>query len=99
MAYSRSDIDLDGDVDVNDYVVLKNNLHKTLTGTTAYATSLQGDLDGDLRNNFADYRIFETDYTAAFGSAAFVAMVASVPEPASVLLVLGAVGMFAWRRR
>ena len=50
-----------------------------------------GDLDGDGDNDFADFRLFQADYIAANGAAAFDALL-NVPEPATALLLLSMFG-------
>ncbi len=46
-----------------------------------------GDLDGDGDNDFADFRLFQADYVAANGAAAFEALL-NVPEPTAALSLL-----------
>jgi hypothetical protein len=55
-----------------------------------------GDLTGDRQNNHADFVMFKSLYDAANGAGAF-ALMASVPEPTTVVLVLTA-GLFAFTR-
>ena len=101
--FSRSDFNLDGDVNTSDYLILRANHLKNLGGTLHIDTFDLGDVNGDLVNNYLDFRIFKADFIAANGAAAFESMVASlgaVPEPSSVsLFVLGMVaGGLALRR-
>jgi MYXO-CTERM domain-containing protein len=49
-----------------------------------------GDLTGDKANNHDDFVAFKTIFDAANGVGAFTAMVASTPEPASGVLLVGA---------
>jgi hypothetical protein len=44
-----------------------------------------GDLDGDGDNDFSDFRLFQTDYIAANGEAAFAALM-NIPEPTTAIL-------------
>jgi hypothetical protein len=46
-----------------------------------------GDLDGDLDFDIDDFKIFKTTYDLANGAGAFDAMLASVPEPATAVLL------------
>ena len=68
-----------------------------MTSTQAYA---MGDLNGDKRNDHADFVLFKSAYDATNGSGAFVAMLSAVPEPGSgALLALGAIAPLLRRRR
>ena len=62
-----------------------------LTHSQAYA---MGDLNGDFRNDHADFVIFKAAFEAAHGTGSFATMLASVPEPSAFLLVAGA--NFGW---
>lgn len=97
-AFSRSDLDLDGDIDADDYATLLSNHLTTLAGATAFETAPFGDLDGDLDNDFNDFRLFQADFIAANGAAAFAAL-GAVPEPSAALLALAALASTAARRR
>ena len=53
-----------------------------------------GDENGDLLNDYTDFRLFKADYIAANGAAAFSSMIATeggyVPEPSTFeLMVVG----------
>ena len=87
----RSDFDLDGDLDADDYVRLRTYHLATLVGDSPLETFAFGDADGDLDNDYRDFRLFKDDYIAAHGAAAFDAMLASfgaIPEPCSAGLML-----------
>jgi hypothetical protein len=87
-SFSRSDFNVDGDIDADDYQILLANHLKTLVGDTAIETFSFGDVDGDLDNDFDDWRLFKTDFIAANGLAAFAALSgAVVPEPSTFVLV------------
>ena len=49
-----------------------------------------GDLNGDFRNDHADFVIFKAAFEAANGAGSFAAMLAFVPEPCTFLLVVSA---------
>ena len=102
--YSRSDFDLDGDIDTTDYVTLRSHHLANLGGTLPIDTFALGDINGDLVNDYRDFRLFKTDFIAANGAAAFASMVASfgaIPEPATLSLMLlgAAAGVLTARRR
>jgi hypothetical protein len=99
-----SDFDRDGDLDADDYVRLVSYHLTPLAGDSPLETFAFGDVDGDLDNDYNDFRRFKQDYIAAHGAAAFNAVVASFgknPEPsASALMVLGMVAISSvarWR--
>ena len=99
-SYQRSDLNFDGSIDATDWPLLRDQLFVDL-GTTSQAVAYQsGDLTGDLKTNFADFNRFKSDFNAANGVGAFEAMVASVPEPTSLaLLVIGVLGVSLSRKR
>ena len=95
VSYTRSDLNLDGVIDGSDYMILKQHHLQTLAGTLPIDTFALGDLNGDLKNDYLDFRLFKADYVAAHGAAGFASMVAIeggyVPEPATFgLAILGA---------
>ena len=101
-ALLRSDLDTDGDVDGNDFVLYNAGLFTTIPANSAALAYLQGDLNGDGVNNENDFLLFKTDYIAANGAPAFASLTggAIVPEPSSIaLLLFGACGLLATIRR
>jgi hypothetical protein len=92
-----ADIDGDNVVDLDDYQLLLNNMGVHVAGPIA--PGFAGDLNFDRKVDPADFGIFKTEFPG--GAGAFeAALAASVPEPASVVMVLAAVGGVAsWRRR
>jgi hypothetical protein len=97
----RSDLNFDNAINAADYEIFRSNHRKPIDAMT-FPTDPQsyvfGDIDGDQDNDFADFRLFQADYIAANGEAAFAALLASVPEPSGA--VLAALGMaLAARRR
>ena len=81
------DFNNDGLISASDWIILRNNQHVNLTGNTQAQAFLLGDLNGDLKNNHADFAYFKQLYDFANGVGSFAAMAASVPEPASGFLL------------
>lgn len=94
------DFDKDGHVDLTDYLTLSANLFTDVSGLTVQQAYLLGDMTSDRLINGNDLRSFRFAYDDANGEAAFVAMLASIPEPAAgVLAAVGAaIGCLARRR-
>lgn len=87
----RSDFDMDGDVDLDDYSRLRAFHLKTLVGDSPLETFAFGDADGDLDNDYQDFRAFKQDYIAAHGLPAFNALLAKhgiLPEPTTMYPLL-----------
>jgi Concanavalin A-like lectin/glucanases superfamily len=99
-AVSRSDLNGDGNVNVADWTLFVPNSSKSFAGETQVAAFLKGDLDGDLDNDYNDFRIFKADFVAANGLAAFNALGFAVPEPSSAILIgIACVGLVGYRHR
>jgi hypothetical protein len=95
----RSDFDVDGDLDADDYVRLRAYHLTLLVGDSPLETFAFGDADGDLDNDYSDFRLFKDDYIAAHGAAALNAVIASfgaIPEPCSGGQMLLAMSGIAW---
>jgi Concanavalin A-like lectin/glucanases superfamily len=98
--FMRSDFNFDNSLTAADYNVLLSNFLKPLTETVAALSYAKGDVNGDLRNDVNDFRLFKADYIAANGEAAFDALMATIPEPSSALLMAGGIILLSgWRRR
>lgn len=89
------DLDFDNNLDADDFAIFMASHFDPNADTFA-----EGDLDGDGDNDFDDFRIFEDGWNTLGGPVPFSSLLAGVPEPSSLLLVLSA-GMFgmAARRR
>jgi len=92
------DVDGDGDADIDDYIIIRNNFNGT------GKTRAEGDVVADGEVNFADFRYWKNNRTAGAGSISDAELLAglgqAVPEPGSIALALaGAVAMLAWSRR
>lgn len=93
--------DLSGDSSITnaDWTVLRTNLYSEPAGS-AESMYLKGDLNGDFRINQEDFILFKTLYDLHNGSGAFLQMLAGVPEPTSLALLLStALSMVPVRRR
>ena len=82
--------DLDGDCSLTaaDWQILRANQHADLTSLTAAQAAALGDLNGDFLNNHQDFALFKTSYESSNGAGSFSAMIATVPEPASLGLLI-----------
>jgi hypothetical protein len=92
---------VDGDVDIEDWSALLAGAYTDLSGLSPAESYGHGDLDGDGDSDFADFRLFKSDFDAANGVGAFEAMSNGVPEPASskLIFVAAAIATSAIRRR
>jgi hypothetical protein len=88
--FHRGDLNFDGDVDVDDWTALLGGVYTKLAEMSPAESYAFGDLDGDADSDFADFRLFKSDFDAANGAGAFDSMVARLPEPASAALALAA---------
>ena len=93
--FMRSDLNLDYDVDEDDWLIYVAGLSADLSNMNAAPAYLMGDLDGDLDNDLKDFQLFQADYDAAQGPGALAALIAgtSVPEPSGMALTCGLVGL------
>jgi len=82
------DLDGDSDVDQDDWAIFMANHKGDLSALTPEQQFLAGDLDGDGDNDFEDFVLFEKGFDTLSSIGAFAAMVAAVPEPSSIALVL-----------
>jgi hypothetical protein len=98
--FVEGDLNTDNAINSADWMILRSNQHKDLSGQSLAEAYRSGDLTGDRLNNHADFAAFKTLYDAANGAGSFVAMVASVPEPSTLVFVLtaGLVAVPARRR-
>ena len=91
------DFNRDGDIDTDDWVILRSNHLTDLSSRSGAEAYVLGDLTGDLANDFADFEAFRTLFDEANGLGAFEIMLASVPEPSTILLLMTG-GLFALPR-
>lgn len=93
--------DLDGDVDIDaaDWNVLRSHQLGNLSGMSPEERYFAGDLNNDGFNNHADFVLFKNSYDSANGPGSFLAMLNSVPEPSTVVILAGAsMGLLFCRR-
>lgn len=82
------DLDNDDLLTAADWMILRTHQQMSFVGMTSAQSYLLGDLNGDLRNDHADFAIFKQAFEDALGADAFRAMLAQVPEPAACWLAL-----------
>lgn len=91
-AMIAGDLNADGVLDAADWGLLRDHQLADLTGLTSDQAFQQGDLNGDFRNDHADFVVFKQYFEATNGVGAFATMLASVPEPpGGVLLAIAAI--------
>jgi hypothetical protein len=88
--FTTGDLNVDGVINSADWGIFRTNQHVDLSGKSLAEAYRMGDMNRDRMNNHPDFVAFKTAYDAANGAGAFVAMVASIPEPSSCILVLTA---------
>jgi hypothetical protein len=81
------DLDFDAIIDSADWAIFRNGQHADMSGFTRSQALALGDLNGDFRNDFADFVMFKAAFESANGSGSFAAMMAHVPEPSALLLL------------
>ncbi len=89
------DFDNSGTITAADWSVVRSNQHVDLTGLGQHAAYLMGDMNGDFANNYADFVAFKSLYDDTHGAGSFAAMVAGVPEPSTLVLLLSIVPMLS----
>jgi hypothetical protein len=71
-----------------DWAILRSNKEKDVSGLTNQAAYFLGDLTADLKIDHDDFVAFKFLYEAANGTGSFGQMLASVPEPSTLTLLL-----------
>ncbi|BBO31191.1 family 43 glycosylhydrolase [Lacipirellula parvula] len=99
LPFEKSDLNGDGAINLQDWSVFRANHLVDLSGLTPAQRAARGDLDGNGRIGFADFRQFQADYNFLNGAGAFAAMLASVPEPASAPMLVGGLVLAGWHAR
>lgn len=91
------DLNQDGVLDRDDWIIFAANTHTDLTAYTKTGLYLHGDFNGDGRNNHADFLKFREWFIDANGANAFAHLL-SVPEPTSLMLMCSGAGLLVRRR-
>jgi hypothetical protein len=89
-SFAFLDLNFDGFVNINDWqTFLDVTTTADLSSLTPAQAYRQGDLDGDLRLGVNDFIVFQREFDRINGAGSFAAALASVPEPASIVILLG----------
>src|SRR3954468_1312770 len=97
-AFLTGDLNFNGVLDPADWPLYIANALTNLSGLSSAQRYQKGDLNNDGVNNLVDMDLFIDAYNAAHGAGAFAEMIAGVPEPSSVVLLLIGRAVFARRR-
>jgi hypothetical protein len=87
-----ADLNSDCSLDSADWSMFRNGQFGDMTGLTPSQAYALGDLNGDFRNDHADFVIFKDAFEAANGENSFAALLAGVPEPSTILMAIVVVG-------
>jgi hypothetical protein len=93
---SLGDLNADGQLDVADWTALRQNQLADFSGMSADEAWRRGDLNGDRRNDHADFVLFKLAFDDAHGAGSFAAL-AVVPEPTSWAMAALAAALAAGR--
>ncbi len=85
-------------IDIDDWLAFKSAADANLTGVNDQVAYSLGDLNLDRLHSLNDLLLFRKYFDAANGAGAFAA-IGEIPEPSTMLLCSGALGLFALRRR
>ena len=83
------DLDLNAVVNVADWAQFRSGQQVGMTGLTRSQAFARGDLNGDFRNDHADFALFKSVFEKENGAGSFAALV-GVPEPSTFVLLAGA---------
>jgi len=95
------DFNADGDITSADWLILRGSRFTDLSGLSGAEAYRRGDITEDLAVTHADFAAFKQAYEQSNGIGSFEAMLASVPEPSSLALVIvvGMLGLLVRRGR
>jgi hypothetical protein len=96
--FTVGDLNFDGQFTAADWTAFNAGGEVDLDTLSSAQQYAAGDLNNDGANDIFDFAIFKSAYEAANGLGSFDAMLASVPEPTSLLLVSLASLAFLGRR-
>lgn len=88
------DLNFDSHINSADWLLYAAGLGKDLSGLNAFQAFKQGDLDGDLDNDYRDFLIFKSSFETANGVGS-LASLSTVPEPAIWQLLLVTLSLIA----
>ena len=98
--FAFGDLTFDGQLDALDWLEFQANLGGEFFDLSIAESYQRGDLNGDLETDHGDFRLFKSTYDAANGAGAFDAMIRSIPEPSSIVLILiASASLVALRRK
>lgn len=89
--------DLNGNcgVGADDWSQFRSGQLANLTGLTNAQAYARGDLNGDFRNDHADFVLFKEAYESTHGVGSLAALAAQAPEPSAATLVAGLIAASA----
>ena len=93
------DFDAGGTINLGDFQTLLTNLHTNVSALSLAGAHDLGDMNSDRMLNFDDFVAFRAAFDAANGEGAFEAMLAQVPEPSTLMMLLAMVALCAGARR
>lgn len=99
LPFEKSDLNGDGAINLHDWSIFRTNHFVDLSGLTPTQRAARGDLNGNGRVDFADFRQFQSDFNFLNGAGSFAAMLAAVPEPASATLAFTGLALISWHAR
>ena len=95
----QSDLNQDGQITLLDWHAFKSGQGIDMSALSPSSAAELGDLDGDLDNDYQDFNYFKLAFENENGAGSFSALLASVPEPSSLgLMLLGSLVLARMQR-